>query len=187
MPLILNVKIILIGPVHQLHRKQSIWISQAGLATPLPDLCCHWSLLRHCNHHSIIIQCSVLSFKTYFKLPQLCWISSKQYLYLQEELSPSYLHLQESFDQAMAYQWGKIMTKGHRYNPCSHHPQYIFFFSPHNYAGLPKGILDLQPKVNMCVSSSHELTSPSKFLDKMPSGTPRESSLVNLVFCCFPT
>ena len=131
-----------------------------GLATPLPNLCCHWSLLRHCN------QCSVLLFKIYFKFPPLCWISSKQYLYLQEELSPSYLHLQEPFDQAMAYQWQKVMTKGHRYNLCSHHPRYIyiFFFNLHNYVGLPKGILILQPKVNMCVSSSHELTSPRKIL-----------------------
>ncbi len=66
-------------------------------------------------------------------------------------------------------------------------PDIYIFFNPHDYVGLPKGILDLQPKVNMCVSSSHELTSPSKLLDKMPSGTPHASSLVNLVFFCFPT
>ncbi len=79
----------------------------------------------------------------------------KQYLYLQEELSPSYLHLQEPFNQAMAYQWQKVIIKGHRYKHCSHPPRYIYFFNPHNYVGLPKGILDSQPKVNMCGSSSH--------------------------------
>ena len=40
MPLILNVKIILIGPVHIAHQSINLDIS-AGLATPLPDLCCH--------------------------------------------------------------------------------------------------------------------------------------------------
>jgi hypothetical protein len=55
MPLILNVKIILIGPVHIAHQSINLDIS-AGLATPLPDLCCHWSLSRHCNH----LQCFVI-------------------------------------------------------------------------------------------------------------------------------
>ena len=55
MPLILNVKIILIGPVHIAHQSINLDIS-VGLATPLPDLCCHWSLSRHCNH----LQCFVI-------------------------------------------------------------------------------------------------------------------------------
>ena len=75
----------------------------------------------HCRatiFSAIIIQHSVLSFKTHFKFPHLCWISSKQYLYLQDELSPSYPQLQESFQSRNNIP----MAKGHWYCPCSHHP-----------------------------------------------------------------
>ncbi len=49
--------LILIGSVHIAHQSINLDIS-AGLATPLPNLCCQWSLLRHCNHHSM--QCFVI-------------------------------------------------------------------------------------------------------------------------------
>jgi hypothetical protein len=78
---------------------------------------------------AIIIQHSVLSFKTHFKFPHLCWISSKQYLYLQDELSPSYIpNSKNLFNHAIIYQWQKVIG----IVPAAITPDIyiIFFFQP---------------------------------------------------------
>ena len=119
----IECKIILIGPVHIAHQSINLDIS-VGLATPLPDLCCHWSLLRHCNH----LQCFVI--QDTLQISSFVLDIIKQYLYLHDELPPSYPHLQESF-------WSRNdipMAKGHRYRPCIHHSR-LFFFNSHDYIG----------------------------------------------------
>ena len=82
----------------------------------------------------------------------MCWISSKQYLYLQDKLSPSYPHLQESFRSHNDIP----MAKGHWYCPRSHHPRFIFIFSTLTMSGSQKGSW-IQTKVNMYVIISEQL------------------------------
>ena len=81
---------------------------------------------------------------------QLCWISSKPYLYLPDELSPSYPHLQESFQSRNDIP----MAKGHWYRSCSHHPRFVF--STPTMSGSQKGSW-IQIKVNMYVIISEQL------------------------------
>jgi len=179
MPLILNVKIILIGPVHIAHQSINLDIS-VGLATPLPDLCCQWSLLRHCNHHSMqcfVIQDTLRNSSFVLDIINIS-ISKKNY--------PHHIPIPKNlFNHAMIYQWQKVMTKGHRYCPCNHHPPELppkFFFSTwliskwNQFFFQPAAKRDLG-FTNQVEYVCHHLraTSPRTILDKMPSGTPRAS------------
>ena len=71
-------------------------------------------------------------------------------------------------DHAMIYQWQKVIG----IVPAAITPDFFIFFNP-DYGRQPKGILDSNQGEYVC----HHLraTSPSAFLDKKPSGTPRAS------------